>query len=310
MKYFFIIIITILSYQAGYSAQDYNLEVVNNSNNYLYFYSYDKHCIHGGFSGTVNPHSSDNVDFTDDDGLGSCHGNRKHVNIKFLSFRANSKWFQESTNYPRIDGYPPNQACALGLALPYYLNKDCSSINELQTDVEWNHKTVGAHIKSNWGTMFETSENDGYLIISKATCDGTDCLNTYGEGGSDLKLILGYNPIKGSPVLPGYYKIVTVGLGKVYVTSNYNRKVKENDSGKVYLDPEKNIYTFHFTTSARGCTLANQQFQCPNTISATIPYYTGENTMLFVCQQSKSSQSKCPWVLSDENKNNYVFNYT
>ncbi|MCF6777248.1 hypothetical protein L3V83_11815 [Thiotrichales bacterium 19X7-9] len=323
MKYIYIMFISSFLINIGYSAANYDLKVINNTGYYMYYYSSRSHCVKGGFGSTISPNSSGVSTFEDDNGAGSCGDTRKHVDINFRLFHATQKWFEKTSGMRisiKLDGenrsYPANQFCALGYPLPNnlsYLSGDCGPVEDYKTTIEWNHKK-----ENHWKSMFETSnyegdhnlDNDGYLIVTKAACGGKDCLDKYSDGGSNLELTLGYNSSKGREVLPGYYKIATVGVGKVYVTSDYNRQVKENDSGEVYLDPENNIYTFHFTNIAQGCTLANGQFQCPQVIDATIPYFTGENTVLFVCQQSSSSQSKCPWVLADNDASNYIVNYS
>ncbi|MCF6765543.1 hypothetical protein L3V82_07135 [Thiotrichales bacterium 19S3-7] len=308
MKYIFIILVTILSCNFAYSHETYNLTISNNTNNYLYVYGSDDYCMyHYSIFLNLKPHitaSTDNIQ--DNNGFGKCAGARKHFKINFIAYTPDSYWLkslQAIHNHTLLDKL--TYECVIGkLPIPY--KQHCKPISILQTQVEFSHGITNG----SWQTEIESDANgnSNYLEVLKATCGADNCLNTYGSGGENIKLTLGYNPNKPIPILPGYYKLDAIGLGKVYVTGRYNRILKQTKDGKIYIGAQNATYTFHFSTTARGCTLINGYFQCPNSVSASIPSDM-INTILFVCQQSSSTESKCPWVLSDNDNNTNAINF-
>ncbi|TNF69167.1 MAG: hypothetical protein EP298_04340 [Gammaproteobacteria bacterium] len=92
----------------------------------------------------------------------------------------------------------------------------------------------------------------------------------------------------------GEYNFRSIQLGEVVVTDGYGRPASIDESTNYIGIMYDQNYFIRFTKTSSVCTIMEGIINCPSSIDFV---YTN-NTVIFMCTQTHSGDSSCPWAVT------------
>ncbi|TNF65364.1 MAG: hypothetical protein EP298_12700 [Gammaproteobacteria bacterium] len=160
--------------------------------------------------------------------------------------------------------------------------------------IKWRHTK-----DSSWYTTISGESN--VLALTKATCDGNNCLDTKSKGNGDMDL---YAEINIKPGAEDQFIPVSLKLGDIKVMDGYGKVVPtEEVTGRVTLDYTKK-YIISFSKTTKECKVLQGIVSCPSSIGFT----RQDENLIFSCKQTESNDTACPWVTKEGSNSSFYVN--